>query len=103
LFGQGLGEEVALITDGRFSGATHGISIGHVAPEAASGGPIAAVRDGDIVHIDVPGRRLDIEVPAEELRARLRDWRAPEPRYRTGALAKYAALVSSSAQGAVCF
>jgi dihydroxy-acid dehydratase len=102
LFGQGLGEEVALITDGRFSGATHGISIGHVAPEAASGGPIAAVRDGDIVHIDVPGRRLDIEVPAEELRARLRDWRAPEPRYRTGALAKYAALVSSSAQGAVC-
>ena len=102
LFGQGLGEEVALITDGRFSGATHGISIGHVAPEAARGGPIAVVRDGDIVHIDVSARRLDLEVPAEELNARLRAWRAPEPRYRAGALAKYAALVSSSAQGAVC-
>ena len=102
LFGQGLGEDVALITDGRFSGATHGISIGHVAPEAANGGPIAVVRDGDMITIDVPNRRLDLEVPAEEVQSRLRAWRAPEPRYRTGALAKYAALVGSSAQGAVC-
>ena len=102
LFGQGLGEDVALITDGRFSGATHGISIGHVAPEAANGGPIAVVRDGDMITIDVPNRRLDLEVPAEEVQSRLRAWQAPEPRYRTGALAKYAALVGSSAQGAVC-
>ncbi|HEX9246451.1 MAG TPA: dihydroxy-acid dehydratase [bacterium] len=102
LFGQGLGEDVALITDGRFSGATHGISIGHVAPEAVNGGPIAVVRDGDMINIDVAKRRLDLEVPAEEVQSRLRAWRAPEPRYRTGALAKYAALVGSSAQGAVC-
>jgi dihydroxy-acid dehydratase len=102
LVGQGLGEEVALVTDGRFSGATHGLAIGHIAPEAAVGGPIAVVRDGDIINIDVPNRRLDVEVPAGELRARLAAWKAPEPRYRKGALAKYAALVSSAAQGAVC-
>src|SRR5205807_1677050 len=102
LFGQGLGEDVALITDGRFSGATHGISVGHVAPEAVNGGPIAVVRDGDMINIDVAKRRLDLEVPAEDVQSRLRAWRAPEPRYRTGALAKYAALVGSSAQGAVC-
>jgi len=102
LFGAGLGEEVALITDGRFSGGSHGMVIGHVAPEAAQGGPIAVVREGDVVNIDLPNRRLDLEVPAEEIRARLSRWRAPEPRYRTGALAKYARLVSSSAQGATC-
>ena len=102
LFGQGLGEEIALVTDGRFSGASHGLVIGHVAPEAAHGGPIAVVRDGDIIRIDVPERRLDLEVPAEEIQSRLRAWRPPQPRYRTGALAKYAALVSSSALGAVC-
>jgi dihydroxy-acid dehydratase len=102
LFGQGLGEEVALITDGRFSGASHGLVIGHVAPEAAHGGPIAIVRDGDVVSIDVSQRKLDLEVPADEIQARLRAWTAPVPRYRTGALAKYAALVSSSALGAVC-
>jgi len=73
-----------------------------VAPEAAHGGPIAVVRDGDVINIDLPGRRLDLEVPAEEVGARLRQWKAPEPRYRTGALAKYARLVSSSARGAVC-
>jgi dihydroxy-acid dehydratase len=102
LFGQGLGEEVALITDGRFSGASHGLVIGHVAPEAALGGPIGAVRDGDIVSIDVAERRLDLEVPAQEVHGRLAARAAPEPRYRTGALAKYAALVSSAAAGAVC-
>ncbi len=102
LYGAGLGEDVALITDGRFSGGSHGLVIGHVAPEAAHGGPIAVVRDGDTIHIDLPSRRLDLEVPAEEVKARLRQWKAPEPRYRTGALAKYAKLVSSSAQGAIC-
>jgi len=102
LSGAGFGEDVALITDGRFSGGSHGFVIGHVAPEAAHGGPIAVVRDGDVINIDLPGRRLDLEVPAEEVSARLRQWKAPEPRYRTGALAKYARLVSSSAQGAVC-
>ncbi len=102
IYGQGMGEEVALITDGRFSGASHGLVIGHVAPEAAHGGPIAVVRDGDIIRIDVPQRRLDLEVPAEEVQARLRAWTPLPPRYRTGALAKYAALVSSSALGAVC-
>ncbi|HYM92249.1 MAG TPA: dihydroxy-acid dehydratase [bacterium] len=102
LFGQGLGEEIALITDGRFSGGSHGLVIGHVAPEAAHGGPIAAVREGDIISIDVPQRKLDLELPAEEIQSRLRLWRPPQPRYRSGALAKYARLVSSSALGAVC-
>ncbi|HEX4834839.1 MAG TPA: dihydroxy-acid dehydratase [bacterium] len=102
IVGEGLGEDVALITDGRFSGASHGFVIGHVAPEAANGGPIAAVREGDTINIDIPGRRLDLVVPAEEVAARLRAWKPPEPRYRTGALAKYARLVSSSAHGAVC-
>jgi len=102
LFGAGLGEEVALITDGRFSGGSHGFVIGHVAPEAAHGGPIAAVREGDMISIDLPSRRLDLELSADEIQARLRAWVPPEPRYRTGALAKYAKLVSSPAQGAVC-
>jgi dihydroxy-acid dehydratase len=102
LYGAGLGEEVALITDGRFSGGSHGFVIGHVAPEAAHGGPIAVVREGDAISIDLPDRRLDLDVPADEVQARLRAWTPPEPRYRTGALAKYAKLVSSSAEGAVC-
>jgi dihydroxy-acid dehydratase len=102
LAGAGFGEEVALLTDGRFSGGSHGLVIGHIAPEAAHGGPIAIVRDGDTLSIDVPARRLDLEVDPEEVRARLRAWTAPEPRYRTGALAKYAKLVSSAAHGAVC-
>ncbi len=102
IYGEGLGEDVALVTDGRFSGASHGFVIGHVAPEAANGGPIAAVREGDAISIDIPARRLDLDVPAEEVKARLRSWTPPEPRYRTGALAKYARLVSSSAIGAVC-
>ncbi len=102
IVGAGLGEEVALVTDGRFSGATHGLMIGHVAPEAANGGPIAAVREGDVISIDIPRRRLDVKLAPEDLQARLRAWTPPEPRYRTGALAKYARLVSSSARGAVC-
>jgi dihydroxy-acid dehydratase len=102
IYGQGMGEEIALITDGRFSGASHGLVIGHVAPEAAHGGPIAVVRDGDMITIDVPQRRLDLGVPEHELQARLRAWTPPPPKYRAGALAKYAALVSSSALGAVC-
>ncbi|HXX37810.1 MAG TPA: dihydroxy-acid dehydratase [bacterium] len=102
LSGAGFGEDVALLTDGRFSGGSHGLVIGHIAPEAAHGGPIAVVREGDIVSIDVSKRRLDLDVPQEEVTARLRAWTPPEPRYRTGALAKYAKLVSSSAQGAVC-
>lgn len=101
LVGAGLGEAVALITDGRFSGGSHGFAIGHVAPEAAHGGPIAVVRDGDMIAIDLPGRRLDLDVPADERERRLHAWTPAEPRYRAGALAKYARLVSSAAQGAV--
>lgn len=100
--GQGLGEEVALITDGRFSGATHGLMVGHVAPEAAVGGPIAVVQDGDLVTLDFINRAITVHVSEEELARRMRAWTAPAPRYTTGALAKYAKLVSSSAQGAVC-
>ncbi|GBC69412.1 Dihydroxy-acid dehydratase [archaeon HR01] len=100
--GQGLKEKVALVTDGRFSGATHGLMVGHVAPEAAVGGPIAALRDGDIVVVDVPNRRLDVELGQEEIERRLAEWRPPQPRYTTGVLAKYAKLVGSSARGAVC-
>ena len=101
IVGQGLGDSVALVTDGRFSGATRGLMIGHVAPEACAGGPLAAVRDGDTIVIDVAARRLDVELPAEEIAARLRDWKAPAPRYTGGVFAKYAALVSSASEGAV--
>ncbi|HYR92944.1 MAG TPA: dihydroxy-acid dehydratase [Methylomirabilota bacterium] len=101
IVGSGLGDKVALITDGRFSGATHGHMIGHVAPEAAVGGPIALVADGDAITIDPAGRAIDLEVPAAELARRKAAWRAPAPRYKTGVLAKYARLVSSAAQGAV--
>ncbi|MBI1886446.1 MAG: dihydroxy-acid dehydratase [Chloroflexi bacterium] len=102
LVGQGLGEQVALITDGRFSGATRGLMAGHVAPEAAVGGPIAALHDGDEVTIDVPGRRLEVKLSREETQSRLSGWKAPLSAYPTGALAKYARLVSSAAKGAVC-
>ena len=102
LVGQGLGEEVALLTDGRFSGATHGLMVGHVAPEAAVGGPIAILRDGDIVTVDIPNRRLSVQLTEDEIRSRLAAWQVPAPRYNSGALAKYAKLVSSAAQGAVC-
>jgi len=101
IMGAGLGESVALITDGRFSGATRGLMAGHVAPEAASGGPIATVREGDVITIDVEGRKLHVDVPDEELRARLATWTAPAPRYASGVMAKYAKLVSCASVGAV--
>jgi dihydroxy-acid dehydratase len=101
LVGEGLGESVALLTDGRFSGATRGLMVGHVAPEAARGGPIAALKEGDIVVFDVNARRLDVELTAEEIAKRLKSWREPEPRYKSGVFAKYAALVSSASEGAV--
>jgi dihydroxy-acid dehydratase len=101
IVGEGLGEEIALVTDGRFSGATHGLMVGHVSPEAARGGPLAALREGDIVVVDVEARTLSCELPEDELAARLRDWQPPAPRYTTGVFAKYAALVSSASEGAV--
>ena len=101
IVGAGLGETVALLTDGRFSGATRGLMIGHVAPEAASGGPIALVRDGDEITIDTEARRVDAAVDPEELERRRARWTAPEPRYRSGVMAKYARLVSSASTGAV--
>ena len=101
LVGEGLGDVVSLITDGRFSGGTHGLMIGHIAPEAALGGPIAAVREGDTIVIDVDRGALDLEIPAEELARRLAAWTPPAPRYRGGVMAKYAALVGSASQGAV--
>jgi dihydroxy-acid dehydratase len=101
LVGQGLGESVALMTDGRFSGATRGLMAGHVAPEAAHGGPIAAVREGDPIVFDVSNRRLDVELAEAELRSRLAQWKPPAPRYTAGVFAKYAALVSSASEGAI--
>jgi dihydroxy-acid dehydratase len=101
IVGEGLGDKVALITDGRFSGATHGHMIGHVAPEAAVGGPIAAVQDGDRIVIDPAERKLELVVPTEEIRKRLALAKGPKPRYTRGALAKYAKLVSSASEGAV--
>ncbi len=100
--GAGLGADVALLTDGRFSGATHGLCVGHVAPEAAAGGPIALVAEGDTVVLDVPGKRLDLLVDDAELQRRRAGWKPLPPRYETGALAKYARLVGSAAAGAVC-
>lgn len=101
LAGLGLIDTVALVTDGRFSGGTRGCGIGHVSPEAASGGPIAAVREGDIIEIDIPNRRLDLAVSEEEIRERLAQWREPEPKIKRGYLKRYAAKVSSAAKGAV--
>ncbi|MEW6297209.1 MAG: dihydroxy-acid dehydratase [Thermodesulfobacteriota bacterium] len=101
IVGEGLGESVALLTDGRFSGATKGLMAGHVAPEAAVGGPIAAVREGDMIVFDINARRLDVELPEAELTERLAHWRPPAPRYTAGVFAKYAASVSSASEGAV--
>jgi dihydroxy-acid dehydratase len=101
LVGEGLGDLVSLITDGRFSGGTHGLMIGHIAPEAALGGPIAAVREGDTIVIDVDRGALDLEIPADELASRLAGWTPPAPRYTGGVMAKYAALVGSASSGAV--
>ena len=101
IVGEGLGSSVALLTDGRFSGATHGLMAGHVSPEAALGGPIAAVRDGDMIRFDVSQRMLEVEISDEVLHRRMKEWKQPEPRYPTGVFAKYAALVSSASQGAI--
>jgi dihydroxy-acid dehydratase len=101
IVGAGLGESVALVTDGRFSGATRGFCIGHIAPEASHGGPIAAIRDGDVIVIDVTDRKLDVEISSDELKQRLNAWRSPAPRYTKGVLAKYARLVSSASTGAI--
>jgi len=101
IVGEGLGESVALITDGRFSGATRGLMAGHVAPEAALGGPIAVIHEGDRVTIDTKSRKLEIEISDAEISRRLAAWKAPAPRYSSGVFAKYAALVSSAAEGAI--
>ena len=101
IVGEGLGESVALLTDGRFSGATRGLMMGHVSPEAALGGPIAAVREGDIVRMDVNQRLLEVEVSDAEIKHRMAHWRAPKPRYATGVFAKYSALVASASEGAI--
>src|SRR5271165_3550539 len=101
IVGEGLGGSVALLTDGRFSGATHGLMAGHVSPEAALGGPIAGVRDGDVIRFDVRKRVLEVEISDDALRQRMAQWKAPQPRYPTGVFAKYAALVSSASQGAI--
>jgi dihydroxy-acid dehydratase len=101
IVGEGLSESVALITDGRFSGATHGFMVGHIAPEASKGGPLAALREGDVVVVDVDAGELNVELSEADLAARLADWVEPEPRYRRGVLANYATLVSSASDGAV--
>jgi dihydroxy-acid dehydratase len=101
IVGAGLGESVALLTDGRFSGATHGLMAGHVAPEAAKGGPIAAVKNDDIITMDITNRRLDVELSDQEIQVRLAKWTPPKPQYTSGVMAKYAKLVSSASQGAV--
>ena len=96
-----LTDTVALLTDGRFSGATRGLMAGHVAPEAAVGGPIAAVREGDTIHFDIPNRRLSVEISDAELSKRMATWKKPEPRFARGVFRKYADSVSSASQGAV--
>ena len=101
IVGEGLGEEVALITDGRFSGATRGLMVGHVAPEAAKGGAIAAIRDGDEVTIDVDGRTLDVALSDEAIASRIAAYEQPAPAYDSGVMAKYAATVSSASTGAI--
>jgi dihydroxy-acid dehydratase len=101
IVGEGLGEKVALLTDGRFSGATRGLMAGHVAPEAQVGGPIAALREGDVIVFDIPARTLRVELTGEEIRSRLDSWSLPAPRYRSGVFHKYAALVSSASEGAI--
>jgi dihydroxy-acid dehydratase len=101
LVGEGLGEQVALLTDGRFSGATRGFMAGHVAPEALVGGPIAAVQDGDVITIDVANRRMDVELDDAEIARRVQAYESPPPAYSNGVLAKYARLVGSASEGAV--
>jgi dihydroxy-acid dehydratase len=101
IVGEGLGGSVALLTDGRFSGATRGLMMGHVSPEAALGGPIAAVHEGDTIHIDVNQRVLEVEVSDTALRQRMAQWKAPQPKYPGGVFGKYASLVSSASEGAI--
>ncbi len=101
IVGEGLGETVALLTDGRFSGATRGLMVGHVAPEAALGGPIAALRDGDTVRFDINQRKLEVEINDATLKQRMGQWKAPKTKYPSGVFAKYAALVHSASEGAI--
>src|SRR5690348_11052235 len=101
IVGEGLGDSVALLTDGRFSGATHGLMAGHVAPEAPRGGPIAAVRDGDTIVFDIPNRELRVELSDDEIKQRVAAYEPPEPKYTNGVLAEYARHVGSAAQGAL--
>jgi dihydroxy-acid dehydratase len=101
IMGEGLGNDVALMTDGRFSGATRGLMVGHIAPEAAVGGPIAAVEDGDMIVIDINGRKLEVELDYNVIQERLSKWQAPEPHYKSGVFAKYISLVSSASEGAI--
>ena len=101
IVGEGLGDSVALITDGRFSGATRGLMAGHIAPEAAVGGPIAILREGDVVVIDIENRQLNVELSDAEIQTRLDAWQPPAPRYTSGVFAKYAAQVTSASEGAV--
>jgi dihydroxy-acid dehydratase len=99
IVGEGLGDSVAMVTDGRFSGATQGLMVGHVAPEAAVGGPLAALKDGDIITMDVDSRTLAVE--GVDIEARMKSWSPPEPHYRHGVLARYAHLVGSASEGAM--
>jgi dihydroxy-acid dehydratase len=101
LIGMGLGESVALITDGRFSGGTRGPCVGHISPEAMEGGPIALVKDGDLIELDIPRRRIDLKVTDAELAKRKKKWKMPEPKIRDGWLARYAKVVTSANTGAV--
>jgi dihydroxy-acid dehydratase len=99
--GAGLGESVALITDGRFSGGTRGACIGHISPEAAVGGPIGLLKDGDIIKIDIPSNKIDVELSDKELAGRRKAWKPPKPRITKGYLAKYASMATSADTGAV--
>jgi dihydroxy-acid dehydratase len=101
VMGKGLGKEVALVTDGRFSGGSHGFVVGHITPEAHCGGLLAIVRNGDRITIDAEKRAITLDIPKSEIAARLKKWRQPKPRYTRGVLAKYAKLVSSASEGAV--
>jgi dihydroxy-acid dehydratase len=101
IMGRGLGKDVALITDGRFSGGSHGFVVGHITPEAYVGGPLAIVRDGDSITIDTHGRQMNLNIPEGEIKSRLANWKQPQPRYTRGVLAKYAKQVSSASLGAI--
>jgi dihydroxy-acid dehydratase len=101
IMGQGLGDSVALITDGRFSGGTHGACIGHISPEAAEGGPIGLIREGDIIEIDIPNNKLAVQLSDEELAERRKDWKEPAPRFTSGWLARYTKMATNASNGAV--